>query len=1838
GAIYNRSTVVITNCTIADNSTDYGGGVYNTEGTTTLNNTIVSGNTAEGGPDLFVDTGELLGAYNLIGDGSDQTSLTDGTDGNQVGLAGSPLDPWFIDPAAGNYQLQVGALAVDQGSNTIAVDANDDPLTVDLLGETRIQNEIVNIGAYETYYADNRVGPVLYVDLDATGGSSSWENAYTNLQAALNQAYMLNNDAYPLNDVSQIWIAEGTYYPTAELEPGEARSASFSLLDSVSLYGGFVGTETTLGERTLSTEHATILSGDLGTIDDMADNAYSVVYANDVTGTTIDGLTITKGYAVAAGEDSPFWNNGAGLWIYESEVSVLNSTFTQNEAQASGGGIYAELGNVTITGCTFYQNTAGERGGGVYSFYNSTQVDDSAFEENFAQSGGGIFENGNNSSSTSIANSTFTKNFGTSGGGGIFSWDGQEITITGSTFDHNFAVYYGGGLFVGKSNTIDSCTFINNVASYGAGLKTSAGIATYTNSLFANNTAFNFDSTDLEGVFDRTPPVIDTYPTDLNYGGAIYNRSALTIANCTIADNSAVDNGGGVYNPEHTATLNNTIVSGNTAANGPDLFVDTGQFLGAYNLISDGSDQSDLVDGVDGNTVGAAGAPIDPVFVNPATGDYRPQIGSPAIDQGDDSLAVDANDAPLLLDLAGVTRIQGDAVDIGAYETGYTDTLLGPILYVDVDTVGNWENAYTDLQAALDQAAWLNGDAIPENDVEQIWVAEGTYYPTSELDPVDARFASFRLADGVEVHGGFLGTETELSERVLSDEHATILSGDLGVLDDVSDNAYTVVYCGTGVTTTLDGLTITGGYSPGVFSGDSEYSLLSEVGAGVYSGGDLTIINSTVRDNKATGGGGIYNDTGTLTIGDSTIKGNKATSTGDIEQGLPNGGGIHNATGGTLNMLRTTVTENYSYLNGAGVFSVGTANIAESRIHNNETMVAGGGVVNSSGQMFIVNSTVSQNLATYCGGILHEGGTIHLLNSTIADNIAYNAGGMLCASGTINITNSTITHNVANSQGGGIFYGVGDLTLNNSIIALNEAPSEPDFLQHAQIGAVSASNNLLGNGDSQTILVDGVDGNQVGTYESPIDPMFTDWTVDEDGMGAYYLMDGSPAHNAGNNALAVTIGGSPLTTDQVGNTRIQGGLVDIGAIESSIASTPGVTYVVTSFNSTIAHDGELTFLEAYLAATQNRSYGDAPAGSWDQHDTIQFDRALESFVLRDEPLQLFGSLILEGFGDDQTIFAGSSSRLIDIQNTDAKIVLRGLTLTGGYNLTDIDSGYTILGAGGAISNRGTLLLDDMMILNNTAETGGGIFNLGELAIANSEIHGNHAMGYDPDNNDVNGRGGGIHNVGRLNVSNSLFVENSVDGLGGGIMNQGQMILNNVTMTNNYTFSQEGAGIYTESSAAELYNSIVANNRIWDTSVHSDIYNDVVGTYNLIGDGTGQSLLVDGADGNMVGTSETPILPEFADPDGGNFRLGSGSPAIDQGSNELAVDPSGTTLQTDLGGHPRIQNETVDLGAYEYGMYDWGTVRLNVRDRTDSEDLWWTDEWSGCWVEIWATGNASSGIGGFDIAIAYEAGCFVPDMTQIVPGPEVDGQSLITFNETPGVLQLAGPMLDSSAGQGSEVLIAKVYFKPAPGDSTLPRDTDGKYLTPVFDAGFYVSEAMMAEGEGVANNFATIEVENPVNLWPVMYDMDGDAVIGLSDVLTCLGAYQMAVDETALPEAWASDFDRSGRVDLADVLDLLGKYQWQKGSGISVTYPDEFPPVVLPLLIEPELTTLQVLPVYLDSTFPTEFLDIGGTTTSTGGSSYPGTGGCTVWLCWDSTTGYEALTEDTSFTNPMSDDR
>jgi hypothetical protein len=94
------NSLTVSSSTFAGNSARFSGGAFTYGDPLSLNNSIVAGNMARVGPDVYGELGSRS-SYNLIGDGTALSGIRDGTNHNRVGTAGAPVDP-LLAPL-GNY-------------------------------------------------------------------------------------------------------------------------------------------------------------------------------------------------------------------------------------------------------------------------------------------------------------------------------------------------------------------------------------------------------------------------------------------------------------------------------------------------------------------------------------------------------------------------------------------------------------------------------------------------------------------------------------------------------------------------------------------------------------------------------------------------------------------------------------------------------------------------------------------------------------------------------------------------------------------------------------------------------------------------------------------------------------------------------------------------------------------------------------------------------------------------------------------------------------------------------------------------------------------------------------------------------------------------------------------------------------------------------------------------------------------------------------------------------------------------------------------------------------------------------------------------------------------------------------------------------------------------------------------------------------------------------------------------------------------------------------------------------------------------------------------------------
>jgi CSLREA domain-containing protein len=318
----------------------------------------------------------------------------------------------------------------------------------------------------------------------------------------------------------------------------------------------------------------------------------------------------------------------------------------------------------------------------------------------------------------------------------------------------------------------------------------------------------------------------------------------------------------------------------------------------------------------------------------------------------------------------------------------------------------------------------------------------------------------------------------------------------------------------------------------------------------------LTILNSTFSDNSS-GAISISSSPGPqgiLTVRDSRITGNHF-------------GGIGAGDNTSLTVDRTIIQNNDSinFLGAVGgglQNSGGTATITNSVIRGNQATSAGGGIWNA-GSMNIVNSAIIDNRCGFesGGGIRNAQGTLFVTNSTISGNIVDDGSGMGNHPGggidnggsfgaTVILTNSTISGNRSTGAGGGIRNdSSGTVRLRNTIVAGNTSNT---FFRDVNGIFTSEGFNLIGDisGTIFWLLSDILN----------VDPRLAPLGNNGGSTFTHALLPGSPAINAGNNALAVDpLTMLPLAQDQRGRNRYVGGknpTVDIGAFEASYSPSP----------------------------------------------------------------------------------------------------------------------------------------------------------------------------------------------------------------------------------------------------------------------------------------------------------------------------------------------------------------------------------------------------------------------------------------------------------------------------------------------------------------------------------------------------------------------------------------------------------------------------------------------------------------------------------------------------------
>ncbi len=513
-----------------------------------------------------------------------------------------------------------------------------------------------------------------------------------------------------------------------------------------------------------------------------------------------------------------------------------------------------------------------------------------------------------------------------------------------------------------------------------------------------------------------------------------------------------------------------------------------------------------------------------------------------------------------------------------------------------------WDNAYIDLQDALDEAAALanQGSSV------EVWVAAGTYKPDRGTGD---RHLSFELHKNVELYGGFSGWETFRDQRDFVNNE-TILSGDLSDDDNpngtndggasncciehdspgcddadcmakICDNVRPPRCCTTGywncyalakllccdlcstrnncensfhvvVSEQVDGPSLLDGFT--VMRGRSDIpSRYTKEGSGIMiNGGSATIRNCQVRENAGSHGSAIRALKTNLTVSNCILSDNEGVfNTGstliysDSDLWLEKTHIVRNSTKGiaTFSFSSSLICHEcvISDNKHVGADISGYAKFVDSLFLRNQGQSAGA-IELRFGSAILERTLFIENQSLIGAGAIHVFIASLVLDSClVVGNHGPNAGGLYLRETVASIVNSTIA---SNNSLGIAAQDTDNIVIVNSVL-WNNRDSLGDITQRGQIGLLRSSALV----DYTAIQDwDGQFGNVGNTGD---DPMFVDIDGPDDIPGNedddLRLRPDSPLIDAGDPDATLSI-----DRDLDGHTRILCDRVDMGPYEFGI--------------------------------------------------------------------------------------------------------------------------------------------------------------------------------------------------------------------------------------------------------------------------------------------------------------------------------------------------------------------------------------------------------------------------------------------------------------------------------------------------------------------------------------------------------------------------------------------------------------------------------------------------------------------------------------------------------------
>jgi MBG domain (YGX type) len=363
-------TATVINCTVSGNTSQYGSGISN-YGSLTLDNTIVANNTSTGTSDNDISGSvQPTSAFNVIGDGSGITNLTDLEDpilSNLIGTTADPLNP-LLGPLQNNggptqtMALLPGSPAINAGSIVLAVDANGNPLTTDQRGAgfPRTINGTVDIGACEFTYGSqsqtisgplaNQTYGVAPITLTATATSNLPVSYMVISGPATISGSVLTITGAGLVDVEMDQAGNATYAAATPVDESFTVTPALLTVNATNepmVYGGTVPALTYTYTGLVNSDTSVVFGGSLAT--------------TATSSSSVGGYPITVGTLVATGNYTIGTYNPSILTIAKADTIITVTpyvvTYDGNVHNATGTSLTGLVINSAHTNAGTYTDS-----------------------------------------------------------------------------------------------------------------------------------------------------------------------------------------------------------------------------------------------------------------------------------------------------------------------------------------------------------------------------------------------------------------------------------------------------------------------------------------------------------------------------------------------------------------------------------------------------------------------------------------------------------------------------------------------------------------------------------------------------------------------------------------------------------------------------------------------------------------------------------------------------------------------------------------------------------------------------------------------------------------------------------------------------------------------------------------------------------------------------------------------------------------------------------------------------------------------------------------------------------------------------------------------------------------------------------------------------------------------------------------------------------------------------------------------------------------------------------------------------------------------------------------